>query len=183
MKCFACGTDKDLTVKAVYPYEGDCLDTDHPMPQLLVILCEPKEKAVHKIGDEILIQIVGAPNKHLAKVVDFSPGGAVLEVPGWPRRLMPAGDYKEDSAKFRTAVICHECWHRLESNGGIDLWIGQECWESLKPVIPFERLPFELPYDPGNQDKWKAENYMPFAPSEWAQPTKEFLERNQGWNR
>ena len=110
MKCFACGAEKDLTLKAVYPYEGDCLTTEVPIPQLLVIDCQSR------VGHE-----------------------------------------------YRMAVMCQECWHRLEMNGGIDMWIGQECWESLKPVIPFERLPFEPKTKPGpdgvDHEKWKAENY------------------------
>ena len=61
----------------------------------------------------------------------------------------------------RMAVLCHECWHHLESNGGIDMWIGQRCWESLNPVIPFERLP-KIILD-WTEGKWDAGNYTPLA--------------------
>jgi hypothetical protein len=42
-----------------------------------------------------------------------------------------------DTSAWRTAVVCHECFHRLEP----DLWINQTMWESLTPVVPFDRLP------------------------------------------
>ena len=113
MKCFACGAEKDLTVKAVYPYEGDCLTTEVPIPQLLTLPCAPNERG----------------------------------------------------SGFRMAVLCHECWHLMEMDDALDLWLGQEYWDSFgsnggrAPAIPFERLPFELPYDPENRSHEKAENY------------------------
>lgn len=55
---------------------------------------------------------------------------------------------------FRMTVMCHECWHRLESTIGIDMWISQRCWESLNPVRPFDSLPLVK-----NEDKWNPENY------------------------
>lgn len=45
------------------------------------------------------------------------------------------------SNDFRKAVMCHDCWHRLETTRGIDMWIGQDCWESLQPVTTFDQLP------------------------------------------
>jgi hypothetical protein len=38
---------------------------------------------------------------------------------------------------WRKAVVCHECFHRLDP----DQWISEACWQSLKPMIPFEKLP------------------------------------------
>ena len=51
-----------------------------------------------KIGDMVLIQIVGAFGEYAAKVVGFrepgsgQPGGEILEVQGWPMLLKPT-DY------------------------------------------------------------------------------------------
>ncbi len=65
----------------------------------------------------------------------------------------------DNSGDFRMAVMCHDCWHRLETTRGIDMWIGQRCWESLNPITPFEKLPeIVLEY---NEGKWDAENYAP----------------------
>jgi hypothetical protein len=67
----------------------------------------------------------------------------------------------DNSWDFRAAVMCHDCWHRLEQTVGIDMWIGERCWESLNPVIPFARLPeIVLEVEEG---KWKAENYIPLS--------------------
>ncbi len=64
---------------------------------------------------------------------------------------------KEDRSDFRAAVMCHECWHRLGNNTqGIDMWISQGCWESINPVVPFEKLP--KPVLDGRV-MWKAESY------------------------
>lgn len=105
--CFACGAEKDLNIETVYPYSGDCLADDIPMPQLHTVECR---------GTEDL------------------PSG------GW---------------NFRMCVFCHECWHRLEISGGIDMWISQARWESLKPMRTFASLPKVHPLD----DTWEAELY------------------------
>ena len=63
---------------------------------------------------------------------------------------------------FKMAVMCHDCWHRLQIGGGIDMWIGESCWESLNPIIHFSKLPNVLNYDEVlAYEKWKAENYEP----------------------
>ncbi len=71
-----------------------------------------------------------------------------------------------ERSDFRMAVMCHECWHRLASTLGIDMWIGQACWESLQPVIPFTRLPQVKSFLPVgvkqiDYEKWNAVNYEP----------------------
>lgn len=38
---------------------------------------------------------------------------------------------------YRAVVVCHECFHKLDP----DQWIGQECWERISPMTPFEKLP------------------------------------------
>ena len=42
-----------------------------------------------------------------------------------------------DSSTWKAAVVCHECFHKLEP----DLWIGENCWRGISPVIPFDKLP------------------------------------------
>jgi len=38
---------------------------------------------------------------------------------------------------FKACVICLECHHKLEP----DMWICEDNWKRLNPVVPFERLP------------------------------------------
>ncbi len=109
MKCFACGAEKDLSVKVVYPYDNDSLTQEMPIEQLLVVECQGKENR-------------------------------------------PDGSWD-----FRAAIMCHECFHDLSQNRGIDMWIGQECWEFLKPVIPFAKLP-AMAVDESDK-RWEAESY------------------------
>lgn len=56
----------------------------------------------------------------------------------------------------RICVMCHECWHRLCEGGGIDMWIDENCWKSLNPVISFIKLPL---FDLTLKDRWNPENY------------------------
>ena len=64
----------------------------------------------------------------------------------------------DGSWNFRMAIICHECWHRLVTTIGIDLWIGRRCWESLNPITAFSDLP-EVLDDLEHDGKWDARNY------------------------
>jgi len=38
---------------------------------------------------------------------------------------------------WRSATVCHDCFHRLNP----DMWISERCWQALRPVISFEQLP------------------------------------------
>lgn len=40
-------------------------------------------------------------------------------------------------AKWRTAKVCHECFHRLQP----DMWIDERCWLGLNPVTRYADLP------------------------------------------
>lgn len=54
--------------------------------------------------------------------------------------------------KWRMVVVCHECFKKLDP----DMWIGEQCWISITPTTPFEKLPldtFEFP------QKWNLESY------------------------
>ncbi len=37
---------------------------------------------------------------------------------------------------WRRVLVCHKCYERLSP----DMWISRRCWETLKPLIPFEQL-------------------------------------------
>lgn len=41
---------------------------------------------------------------------------------------------------FKATVCCHNCLYRLYP----DIWISQQCWESIKPKIQFNDLPLLL---------------------------------------
>ena len=43
----------------------------------------------------------------------------------------------EDMTDFRHVSVCHECFHKLSP----DMWISENCWKSLNPIIPFNELP------------------------------------------
>lgn len=61
---------------------------------------------------------------------------------------------------YRMCVMCHECWHRLAAADGIDLWINEEAWESLNPLVPFPALPKPRSgVERDSNEFWGAENY------------------------
>ena len=64
-----------------------------------------------------------------------------------------------DNKGYRMVAMCHNCWHKLETNRGIDMWIGEDCWESLNPVMPFANLPL-VRDDLDNIEKWSAKNIL-----------------------
>ncbi len=80
MRCFACGIEKDLSVKEAYPFPHDGL-IDEPIEPLMVLECEWND--------------------------------------------------------WRAAVVCHQCFHRLDP----DMWISAQCWRGLNPLRRFEDLP------------------------------------------
>lgn len=43
----------------------------------------------------------------------------------------------DDALPWKRVTVCHGCLHRLEP----DMWISQQCWESLNPVVRFSELP------------------------------------------
>jgi hypothetical protein len=40
-------------------------------------------------------------------------------------------------SEYRMVVVCHVCFHALSP----DMWIGKECWESINPKVPYDKLP------------------------------------------
>jgi len=65
--------------------------------------------------------------------------------------LLEPGDTKCD---WRVVIVCHHCLHGLEP----DMWISDQCWQSLNPITPFEQLPRPLHDDyPG--DRFEVEAY------------------------
>jgi hypothetical protein len=49
----------------------------------------------------------------------------------------PWEDVPEEHRKWRRAVVCHECFHKLDP----DMWISSRCWKRINAVTPFEMLP------------------------------------------
>jgi hypothetical protein len=83
-QCRACGKEKNLETKEIYPYEGDGLISDEPITPLLEVDVQPTLR----------------------------------------------------TDVFRTADICHECYHKLD----VDMWISQAQWEELSPATEFKDL-------------------------------------------
>ena len=50
---------------------------------------------------------------------------------------------------FRAVVVCHECFRKLDP----DMWIGEQCWRSLNPKVPFDLLPKP------HEEKWEPTSY------------------------
>ncbi len=48
---------------------------------------------------------------------------------------------------WRTISVCVQCFTRLEP----DIWVSENCWKSLDPVTPFEKLP-KMPENTQNGD-------------------------------
>jgi hypothetical protein len=42
-----------------------------------------------------------------------------------------------ENGGYRAVVVCHKCFQLLDP----DMWIGENCWLSLMPRIPFDQLP------------------------------------------
>lgn len=53
--------------------------------------------------------------------------------------------------EFRVVVVCHHCFHKLQP----DMWIGENCWNSINPVVSFDKLPFR------NNDDWQNPEMYP----------------------
>jgi hypothetical protein len=57
---------------------------------------------------------------------------------------------------WKVVVVCHDCLHKLAP----DLWISDDEWKSLNPVVPFEKLPLPLG-DVDNVQRDNPANYHP----------------------
>ena len=45
----------------------------------------------------------------------------------------------KSSSGWRTVNVCSDCMERLDA----DMWISEECWVALNPVVPFDDLPLK----------------------------------------
>lgn len=59
--------------------------------------------------------------------------------------------------EWRAVVVCHECFRKLDP----DMWISENCWKNINPVIPFDELPLN---NIDGDGKWKPENYHVATP-------------------
>lgn len=60
---------------------------------------------------------------------------------------------------WRVGIVCHQCFKKLQP----DMWIGEKCWISINPVVPFDKLPLNnLPNDTETKlsGKWNPESYF-----------------------
>ncbi len=64
-------------------------------------------------------------------------GHLVNDVPIDPLFVLCCEGHGVHAGDWRHVVVCHGCFDRLEP----DMWISSECWATLSPVVPFERLP------------------------------------------
>jgi len=56
---------------------------------------------------------------------------------------------------FKAVVVCLECHHKLEP----DMWICEDSWKRLNPVIPFDKLPVTNL----EKDWWNPENFKKYV--------------------
>jgi hypothetical protein len=73
------------------------------------------------------------------EVLEYFPydHGIIKDEPIPP--LLTIGCQPNDTSNFRKVTVCHSCFFKLDP----DMWIGEECWKKLNPVVPFKDLPFE----------------------------------------
>lgn len=60
--------------------------------------------------------------------------------------------------EWRMAITCHECFTKLSP----DMWISEDCWIRINPVIPFNELPIDnLPIETDEECRirWNAKSY------------------------
>ena len=47
------------------------------------------------------------------------------------------GPVDDGITDWRVATVCHDCFHKLEP----DMWISDDRWKALNPIVAFEKLP------------------------------------------
>ena len=43
-----------------------------------------------------------------------------------------------DKTEYRSTIVCHKCFDELEP----DMWISEEMWQALSPLLSYKQLPF-----------------------------------------
>ena len=74
----------------------------------------------------------------------------IVDYPIAPLHVIDCRSGYGSTSEWKVVVVCHGCMHKLAP----DLWIGEDNWKSLDPVVPFEKLP--LPW--GNVDHGQRDN-------------------------
>jgi len=44
---------------------------------------------------------------------------------------------KDKSGEWKLTIVCHECFKKLDP----DMWISENCWIGINPIITFDKLP------------------------------------------
>lgn len=80
------------------------------------------------------------------EVYPFADDGIVDDEPITPLFILDCQgpvivDDPDNYSEFRMTVVCHSCFHKLSP----DMWISKNCWDSLNPQTPYEKLPLFVP--------------------------------------
>jgi len=71
----------------------------------------------------------------------------------------------DDPADFRIAIVCHDCYFKLEP----DMWISEACWLEINAITPFSVLPIAKEFDYTKEGvacgdvRWDPASYFPEA--------------------
>jgi hypothetical protein len=84
------------------------------------------------------------------------PDDGIVDYPIAPLHVLDCQSGNGHTSVWKVVVVCHDCLHRLDP----DLWISEDCWRSLNPVVPFDKLP--LPS--GNVDHSQRDNPANYHP-------------------
>lgn len=76
-----------------------------------------------------------------------------------PLFVMECQPDNEEDKIWRVAVYCHSCHHKVQP----DMWMSESEWDSLNPVIPFNKLP-EIKSNKESYTDFNPENYSLFSP-------------------
>lgn len=93
------------------------------------------------------------------EVYPYPEDQRLCEDPIPPLFVLECQPSKTRTDPWRVGIVCHECFRKLDP----DMWISENCWISINPVVPFDQLPLNK-LDPATDAeadaKWKPENYV-----------------------
>jgi hypothetical protein len=70
----------------------------------------------------------------------YADEDGIVDYPIKPLHVIDCEPGLMGASEWKVVVVCHECFHKLD----VDMWISENCWKSLNPVVPFEKLPLPL---------------------------------------
>jgi hypothetical protein len=87
----------------------------------------------------------------------YAEEDGIVDYPIGPLHVIDCQRGLIGASEWKVVVVCHECFHKLDP----DMWISENCWKSLNPVVPFEKLPL-LSKDADRKQRDDPANYQPF---------------------